>query len=200
MSEISNWMFVDAFTVDQAAALWCEIDPTDILSGAKRSEIGAIKQMLTAAILAGEIGVDDSHNPFRSIGDHSSSIVRRTVLEAYAKNRNLYPRFLFDTLAPFAEAEPAWMPAIKKPLKASEQPVPLNRGGRPQEYDWDTFLLEIIRKANTPDGLPDKQADLVKDMLFWFQETYSNEPAESAVKARISKIYRYLAEAKNQPK
>jgi hypothetical protein len=59
--------------------------------------------------------------------------------------------------------------------------------------------MEIVRRANLPDGLPDTQADLVRDMLTWFQTTYGQEPADSAVKARISKIYRYLEEAKNRP-
>ncbi|MEW9838587.1 hypothetical protein [Mesorhizobium marinum] len=80
---------------------------------------------------------------------------------------------------------------------ADASPPPINRGGRPAEYDWDTFVMEIIRRANHPDGLPDTQAELVRDMLAWFQSTSGREPAESTVKARISKIYRYLAEAKN---
>lgn len=57
--------------------------------------------------------------------------------------------------------------------------------------------MEIIRRANTPDGLPATQADLIRDMLQWFVETEGKEPAESAVKSRISKIYKYMDEAKN---
>lgn len=68
-----------------------------------------------------------------------------------------------------------------------------NKGGRPQEYDWDTFVVEIIRRANTPDGLPETQAELIRDMLTWFSETCGREPAESSVKGRIAKIYQYLA-------
>jgi hypothetical protein len=72
----------------------------------------------------------------------------------------------------------------------------VNRGGRPAEYDWDTFVMEVIRRANL-DGLPEKQADLIREMLVWFQTIFGQEPAESAVKKRISKIYSYLAKAKN---
>lgn len=59
--------------------------------------------------------------------------------------------------------------------------------------------MEIIRQANLPDGLPEKQADLVREMLSWFQARFDQEPAKSAVKARVSKIYRYLEGAKNLP-
>ncbi len=202
MTEISHWMYVDAFTVDQAAALWCEIDPSQIKSVQRFDppEFAAAKQMLTAAILTGELPADESRNALNIIGDHSSSIVRRADLEAFGRKRNLFPRFLFDTLAPFAEPEPAWMTTKTKPIQPSEQPIHPNRGGRPREYDWDRFFLEIIRKANTPDGLPEKQADLIKEMLTWFRNTFDSEPAESAVKGRISKIYQYLAEAKNLPR
>ncbi|CTQ55390.1 hypothetical protein LP7551_03933 [Roseibium album] len=74
-----------------------------------------------------------------------------------------------------------------------------NRGGRPIEYDWELFHLEIIGIANTPDGLPERQADLVRRMLQWFLNTQGAEPAESAVKSKISKIYKYLKKAKNLP-
>jgi hypothetical protein len=56
--------------------------------------------------------------------------------------------------------------------------------------------MEIIRRANLPDGLPDTQADLIRDMLAWFLDATGREPAESAVKQRISKIYAYLREAR----
>ena len=57
--------------------------------------------------------------------------------------------------------------------------------------------MEIIRRANLPDGLPETQADLVRDMLAWFLDASGREPAESAVKQRISKIYAHLRQARN---
>ena len=69
---------------------------------------------------------------------------------------------------------------------------PANVGGRPAEYDWDSFMLEIIRRANTPDGLPDSQAELIREMLQWFTDKFGSEPAESSLKLRTSKIYKYL--------
>ncbi len=112
----------------------------------------------------------------------------------------MFPAFLFDTLAPF-ESSGTQFPMSGQPLVATVQvaaPIAApNRGGRPAEHDWNTFTMEIIRKANQPDGLPETQAELVREMLMWFQEKYGREPADSAVKDRISKIYRYLHEAKN---
>ncbi|WP_421981245.1 hypothetical protein [Roseibium sp.] len=68
--------------------------------------------------------------------------------------------------------------------------------GRPGQYDWDLFHAEIIRIANTPDGLPDKRADLVRAMLLWFSERFGKEPSESAVKKKIIRIYSHLEEVK----
>jgi hypothetical protein len=126
-------------------------------------------------------------------------LISRADLEAFARSRNLFPAFLFDTLAPLenrgclSSDDTPRLRVIDAVLTSS----PPNRGGRPPEHDWNTFILEIIRRANHPDGLPDTQAALVREMLAWFQSTFGKEPAESAVKERISKIYRYMAEAKN---
>lgn len=200
---VSHWMHVDLFTVKQAAALWINTDPASIWSIAGNSppEYAAVVQMLTAGIVNGELRADTSTNALSMIGDHAESLVSRADLEMFARKRNLFPAFLFDTLAPFERCDP-FASALRSRLtrpQASPEAMPANRGGRPPQYDWDSFTMEIIRRANLPDGLPEKQADLVREMLSWFQSTCGQEPAESAVKGRISKIYRYLAEAKNLP-
>lgn len=210
-SIVSMWMHVDAFTVDQASALWCGADPA--LMGPMMirapSEVRAVHQMLTAAIVSGALPADTSGNAFRLIGKHSDSLVTRRDLETFARAKGLYPAFLFDTLAPFSKTErhptrlAASRPETNMPPAdmAGLEPTipPAAKGGRPQTYDWDSFTLEIIRRADSLDGLPDVQAELIRDMLQWFRDTYDVEPAESSVKARISKIYRYLDEAKNSP-
>lgn len=162
------------------------------------SEIMAIKQMLTGAIVAGQLDADSSRATFSSIGNYSQSLVTRNALEEYAKSKKLYPAFLFDTLAPFVdprdlvEPRPIISAATSQPAKTKE-----NKGGRPVEYDWDSFTMEIIRIAQTPDGLPDTQSKLIREMLNWFQTNYEAEPAESSVKQKISKIYNYLNKDKN---
>ncbi len=62
--------------------------------------------------------------------------------------------------------------------------------GRPQKYDWEAFWLRVALIANQPDGLPEKQADLVSQMLNWCSENWGGEPGVSTVKDRLSKLYR----------
>ncbi len=198
----SNWMHVSAFTVNQASALWCAVDPASIgpFFNNAPSESQATKQMLVAAIVAGELRADSSTNHLTAIGDYSSSFVSRQDLEEFARTRKLFPAFLFDTLAPFekptTELLGQFTPNDPTTLQPQE-PDAERKGGRPQEYDWNSFMLEIIRRANLPDGLPETQAELIREMLQWFRDRYDAEPADSSVKSRISKVYRYLGEAKN---
>ena len=198
MTDVSFWMHVNIFTVEQAAALWCGIDPATLspLNSQNHSELLALKQMLSAGILAKELAADTSTNGLSIIGDHSKSLVSRSALEAFAAKKRLFPGFLFDTLMPFAQAPR--LPIKGHSSLGQQAPAPpINRGGRPPEYDWDSFTMEIIRRANTPDGLPITQAELVREMLDWSVSVNGKEPAESAVKSRISKIYRYIEAAKN---
>jgi hypothetical protein len=210
MSLVSNWMYVDIFTVDQAAALWAGYDPSSISISKSYhpSEVVAAYQMIVAGMMNGEIPADGSTNLLARFGDHSDTLVTRRNLEAFARKRGLFPAFLFDTLAPFegsggfGSREPARVQTLASPKPSSPatpahvSPTP-NRGGRPQEYDWNSFALEIICRANQPDGLPETPAELIRDMLGWFQTEYGREPAESSVRDRISKIYRYIGERKN---
>ncbi|RKE78297.1 hypothetical protein [Rhizobium sp. AG855] len=151
MSEVSHWMHVDVFTVEQAAALWCGTDPAKLspVNSLNRSEILAVKQMLSAAIVTKEMPADTSTNGLAMIGEHSKSLVTRASLEAFARQKNLFPAFLFDTLLPFDKE--GQVPSIQfTPASLPLPDPPINRGGRPPEYDWDRFTMEIIRKANTP--------------------------------------------------
>jgi hypothetical protein len=71
------------------------------------------------------------------------------------------------------------------------------KSGRPTLYDWPTFYVEIIVRADL-DGLPAKQAELVRDMLEWCQRHWKKEPSESLVKEKIAPIYRHPRKAKKQ--
>tara|TARA_R110002020_G_scaffold37828_3_gene113981 strand:- start:10110 stop:10730 length:621 start_codon:yes stop_codon:yes gene_type:complete len=204
MSDVSNWMYVEVFTVNQAAALWCGFEPStmNFYDVGSPSEALAIKQMLVGAITTGQLRANSEANPVAIIGNYSDSLISRDDLKAYAEQRNLYPAFLFDTLAPSGNAEPFQPSSTWSRPEPNIPPVAAradrNVGGRPPTYDWDSFIMEVIRRANSLDGLPHVQADLIRDLLQWFSDTYGVEPAESAVKQRISKIYKYLQTAKNQ--
>jgi hypothetical protein len=66
--------------------------------------------------------------------------------------------------------------------------VQRNVGGRPPKYDWDAFAREIVRLANTPDGLP-KREELHRYMLDWCEKAWGDAPAESTVRERIARLY-----------
>ena len=61
--------------------------------------------------------------------------------------------------------------------------------GRNEKYKWNDFYEKIILIADTPDGLPDKQADLEKEMAEWCTFEWDEAPAESTIRAKISPIY-----------
>ena len=194
MSQISNWLLVDVFTVDQAAALWCNVDPKIVspLDLSTPSEVMAIRQLLTGSIVSGDLIADSSKNVLARGGDYSSSLVTRRDLEKFAKLRKQFPAFLFDTLAPFVDPQGRLERNPTIPVSTSPQKLKTNKGERSADVDWDSFTMEIVRIANTPDGLPDTRAELVRIMLLWLLAKYDSKPAESIVKQRISRIYRYL--------
>ncbi len=69
------------------------------------------------------------------------------------------------------------------------EPKPKHPGGRPLKYDWNAFTRELLRLANTPDGLPDRPA-LMRLMMDWCSNTWGadNVPAESVVRERIANL------------
>lgn len=66
------------------------------------------------------------------------------------------------------------------------------RRGRPAKWDWDWLKLEIIALANSPDGLPDKQADLEVWAAELFAKKYGNEPSSSLIRKHVGPIYRRI--------
>ncbi len=96
---------------------------------------------------------------------------------------------------PTLEAESGGQGAVtisSSPIRALDAEAPLSTkcrsGGRPKEYDWDAFAREIVRRANTPDGLPDR-ARLTRDMAQWCIDTWGKQPADSTLRERVSKLY-----------
>ena len=61
-------------------------------------------------------------------------------------------------------------------------------GGRPPKYDRNSFIQELVRLANTPDGLPDRPI-LFSHMADWCSKTWNKIPADSTIRAWISNIY-----------
>jgi hypothetical protein len=80
---------------------------------------------------------------------------------------------------------------IDKWIRSSRDEAPKVKapgGGRPPKYDRDAFNREVVRLANTPDGLPDR-ARLMKHMAQWCVDTWGDQPSESLLREWMSKIY-----------
>jgi|GEM_PF-2247713 len=199
----SNWNFVDHFTLHQAACLWCNLNPAkipELLTFRHPSEVVAAKQMLVSAITSGKLSAGKNANQFSYINEYSGCLVSRDDLQKLAESKDVKPSFLFDTILSIDDSSKANDKSDETrevDKNAGKTGNGKQRSGRPEEYDWNTFVFEIIRRANSPDGLPETQAELVKDMLEWFSLSYDKEPSESSVKSRISPIYRYLDKVRN---
>lgn len=61
-------------------------------------------------------------------------------------------------------------------------------GGRPLEFDWMGFARELIRLANTLDGLPDRAAT-TEHMKKWCAEKWGREPSDSMVRGKIALLH-----------
>lgn len=189
-----EWLYVDHFTVDQAAALWCDIDPSSFTFFNKLEANGscaAIKQLIVGAIMSGALPYDASANPVSRIGNHSETLVTREGLRRLAEAKGQRPHFLFDTVLPATSHDVASSP--------SDPAITRSRGGRPVEYDWDGCIAEIVRIADV-DGLPGVQARVLERLQEWFQRTQRREPAPSEIKKRIAPIYDALKRDGWKPK
>jgi len=76
-------------------------------------------------------------------------------------------------------------------LRAVGPETSKNRGGRPPK-NWEPFWLEVIRIADHPDGLPERKADLQRQMLEWCEENMADAPRETSVRDKVSMIYKYV--------
>jgi hypothetical protein len=194
--DFSNWAIVDIFTVEQAACLWVGVDPASASyrrSAEDKTNVAAIQQALSGALASGILEGDSTRNIFSDIGNFKETLVSRENLRAFAEQKGQRPAFLFDTLiGASAELE---LPAED----ISREETPKNKGGRPVEYDWDAFTIEIICIADGIDGLPETQAELISQMLEWCESTWGKEPAESSIKSRISLIYNGLGKGQKPP-
>jgi hypothetical protein len=66
--------------------------------------------------------------------------------------------------------------------------------GRPLRYDWDTFYAALARRVHDY-GIPASQAELVRDMLDWFDKRDESAPDESTIRKKASVIWRELSHA-----
>jgi hypothetical protein len=85
----------------------------------------------------------------------------------------------------------------EKATKEENSAPEKNKGGAPRKWDWDGCYREAIRIANTPDGLPEVQAELFGMLDQWFINEYKKSPAPSTLNAQIQKIYEQIYKSEN---
>jgi hypothetical protein len=195
MVDYIAWSGADPLTVEQAAHLWAGVDPSLSMFHTSKEEKAAVAprlQMIVGAIVRGALKANASTNPRSSMGNHDASLVAREDLMVFARALGEKPAFLFDTMLNEVPKAPP-----SKSDQHSTQP-PKNKGGRPAQYDWNCFTLEIIRIAHL-DGLPDTQAELANKMRDWFISEIDSYPADTTLEDRIRPIYQYLEKPRKPP-
>ena len=65
------------------------------------------------------------------------------------------------------------------------------RSGRPAQYDWDAFWVEVYRRIHEH-GLPETQAHLVDIMLDWFADRGEEAIDPRTIEKKISKLLAVL--------
>jgi hypothetical protein len=64
--------------------------------------------------------------------------------------------------------------------------------GAPPRYEWDAFYAAIARRVHEH-GIPRTQAELIREMLDWFQQrTDEHAPDESTVRRKVAVVWREL--------
>jgi len=64
--------------------------------------------------------------------------------------------------------------------------------GAPPRYDWDMFFAALTRRIFVQ-GVPSTQAELVREMLDWFEkQNDQHAPDESTVRRKVAMVWREL--------
>jgi hypothetical protein len=64
--------------------------------------------------------------------------------------------------------------------------------GAPPRYEWDAFYAAIARRVHEH-GIPATQAELIREMLDWFDRRHhEHAPDESTVRRKVAVVWREL--------
>jgi hypothetical protein len=66
--------------------------------------------------------------------------------------------------------------------------------GRPREYDWPGFAVEMVRRLQA-NALPARKSECEAQMLEWCSENWPKEPAASMVREWVKAFYDKLIAA-----
>jgi hypothetical protein len=85
---------------------------------------------------------------------------------------------------------------VRSDICQGEAPArPRGGPGVPPRYDWDAFYGALARRIHEH-GIPPTQAELVRDMLNWFElRDVDHAPDESTIKRKIKAVWQELSRA-----
>lgn len=150
----------------------------------------AEQELVSRLLASGEITAYDSgHREVRASRwrDDPNCFRREDLFLFRSHLQQLYGHRLWPASAG-SEPDSAAAPIVQDDVVASSVAAK-HRGGRPSPYNQDAFKKEIVRLANTPDGLPDRAA-LFSHMADWCAENWGdNIPADSTIRNWIAKVY-----------
>jgi hypothetical protein len=137
------------------------------------------------------------------------------ILNKRMKHRDNLAR-LHDELAHARARIDAWVPPFSATTAAQEQSVvpakddapvatgegaapPRRRAGRPAEWGWGAAMAHLTAIANSPDSLPDVQADAERMVEKYFADRNDGRsPALSAIREKVSEVYDAVAHMREQ--
>ena len=64
-------------------------------------------------------------------------------------------------------------------------------GGRPREYDWPGFAVEMVRRFRA-NALPERKGECEAQMLLWCSDHWAREPAASTFREWVATFYNEL--------
>ena len=88
--------------------------------------------------------------------------------------------------------EQIWQKLAETPDSNPSDPISAKRrnlGGRPPKFEWDAFWRQVVKIANTPDGLP-ARTELQNIMMDWCAVQWGDTPADSMIRDKLGPLYR----------
>jgi hypothetical protein len=73
-------------------------------------------------------------------------------------------------------------------VKVSPAARSADEGSRPPKFNWDQFWLELVRIANTADGLPEDRGELERRMLDFCVARFSDPPGAAVIRDKLAML------------
>jgi hypothetical protein len=112
--------------------------------------------------------------------EHSARVGGQSPGEARPENRASMAGWLRRGRLVLANRKPA-APSNRK---TRQHPC----GGRPQKFLWDDIWIETCRYVHD-EGLPARQAELMRYLQQWCENQFGEQPADSTLKPKLRKLY-----------